>query len=107
MKTTKTESPGFAWYLGLVSDLASRESFEGLGELATAVKDRCARLRVAYDPRLVNDAVARIGAQRWLHFDDRPVRPREERPVRRPLTHHEACRILARLGARVKTVDCR
>ena len=94
---------GLALYMKFVRDAMEAEQFTYVEDLTEEVKARCARARIPYANAKVYAAIDRLRGEVAFDFAaSTPVRYRElfDRGVgTQPLTHAEACGIIARLGA--------
>lgn len=96
---------GIGVYLKLAREILRAETFANLGELLEAVKCACARARIPYAGGQVHAAISRIQSDEGLSFEAAVAVPSKYRELldagrdNQPLTHAEACGIIARLNA--------
>ena len=88
----------------LVHETLNAAPCASLQELSDAVKARAARLRVPYDSGQIADAIRLVGRTRPMVWS--PVVPggQARRPaiVVPPVSHHDAVRLLAEMGATIR-----
>jgi hypothetical protein len=89
----------------VLQGLVRAETFSSYGDLAEALKTRCAALRIAYDAGVISQAIDRVelgGRQRIVPLPMQPRRQLVERPIAPdPIDKAAAASILDAIGARL------
>jgi hypothetical protein len=95
-----------ALYARIISAALEAGAFTSIADLAEDVKRRCARARIPYSEGQVHAAMSRLGKR--LEVDIPVAVPKKYADLldagtgEQPLTHAEACGLLAKLGAVAK-----